>query len=91
MWIPPEVHDPVVMRVEGDNEAGLAYRLTQQWALAGINLQGVTMSVLGNKFVGLAAFDSVEYCIEGNEIAVDVRDDSNWHRNTPIHIFLGLP
>ena len=47
------------MRVEGDNEAGLAYRLTQKWALAGINLQGLTMSVLGSKFVGFAAFDSV--------------------------------
>ena len=44
-----ETHDPVVVRVEGDNEAGLAYRLTQQWALAGINLQGLTMSVLGKK------------------------------------------
>src|SRR5262245_55900041 len=29
-----EAHDPVVMRVAGDNEAGLAHRLTQQWALA---------------------------------------------------------
>ena len=47
------------MRVEGDNEAGLAYRLTQQWALAGINLQGLSMAVLERKFIGFAAFDSV--------------------------------
>jgi hypothetical protein len=53
-----ETHDPVVLRVEGDNEAGLAHRLTQQWALAGINMQGLTMSVLGTKFVGYAAFDT---------------------------------
>src|SRR5438105_7687206 len=39
-----ETHDPVVLRAEGDNAAGLAHRLTQQWALAGINLQGLTMS-----------------------------------------------
>ena len=45
---------------EGDNQAGLGFRLTQQWALAGISLQGLTMSVLGNKFVGFAAFDTVE-------------------------------
>src|SRR5208283_760519 len=50
---------PVQLRVEGDNEAGLAHRLTQQWALANINLYGLTMSVIGNKFVGYAAFDSV--------------------------------
>jgi hypothetical protein len=53
-----EVHDPVVLRVEGDNEAGLAHRLTQQWALAGISMQGLTMSVIGDKFVGYAAFDT---------------------------------
>lgn len=54
-----ETTDPIVLRVEGDNEAGLAHRLTQQWALANINLQGLTMCVLGEKFVGYAAFDSV--------------------------------
>src|SRR5207245_2165948 len=31
-----ETHSTVVLRVEGDNEAGLGYRLTQQWATAGI-------------------------------------------------------
>jgi hypothetical protein len=53
-----ETHDPVVLRVEGDNEAGLAHRLTQQWALAGISMQGLTMTVMGNRFVGYAAFDT---------------------------------
>src|SRR5438105_7626652 len=52
-----ESQDQVVLRVEGDNQAGLAHRLTQQWALAGINLQGLTMSVFGNKFVAYASFD----------------------------------
>src|SRR5262245_29718558 len=54
-----ETHDPVVLRVEGDNQAGLAHRLTQQWALAGISLQELTMAVVGGKFVGYAAFDTV--------------------------------
>jgi hypothetical protein len=54
-----ETPDPVVLRVEGDNEAGLAHQLTQQWALAGISMQGLTMSVIGNGFVGYAAFDTV--------------------------------
>src|SRR5262249_6044518 len=35
-----ETHETVVLRVEGDNQAGLAFRLTQQWSLAGISLQG---------------------------------------------------
>jgi hypothetical protein len=54
-----ETNDPVVLRVEGDNEAGLAHRLTQQWALAGISLHSLSMAVLGKRFVGYAAFDTV--------------------------------
>jgi hypothetical protein len=53
-----EVHDPVVLRLEGDNMAGLAHKVTQQWALAGISFQGLTMAVLGDRFVGYAAFDT---------------------------------
>jgi hypothetical protein len=69
-----EAHDPIVLRVEGDNEAGLAHRLTQEWALAGISLQGLTMSVLGNKFVGYAAFDSIN---DSNRAAAILSDLSS--------------
>jgi hypothetical protein len=54
-----ETYSPVVLRVEGDNEAGLGHRVTQEWALAGLSLHGLMMSVLGNKFVGYASFDTV--------------------------------
>jgi hypothetical protein len=54
-----ETDSPVVLRVEGDNQAGLAHRLTQQWALAGLSLQALMMSVLSSKFVGYASFDTV--------------------------------
>lgn len=67
-----EVHDPVVLRVEGDNQAGLAHRLTQQWAMAGINLQGLSMSVLGGKFVGYASFDSVHDANRAAQILADI-------------------
>jgi len=67
-----EAHDPVVMRVEGDNEAGLAYRLTQQWALAGINLQGLSMAVVERKFIGFAAFDSVTDANRAAQILADL-------------------
>jgi hypothetical protein len=55
-----EVDNPVVLRVEGDNAQGLGHRLTQQWAEAGLSLEGLTMSVLGAKFVGYASFDTVQ-------------------------------
>jgi hypothetical protein len=54
-----ETNDPVVLRVEGDNAAGLAHRVTQQWAMAGLSLQGLMMSVFGGRFVGYVAFDTV--------------------------------
>jgi len=67
-----ETHNPLVLRVEGDNQAGLAHRLTQQWALEGINLQGLTMSVLGGKFVGYAAFDTVADANRAAQILADL-------------------
>jgi hypothetical protein len=54
-----EVSAPIVMRVEGDDKAGLGGRLTQAWELAGINLHGLVMSVIAGKFVGYATFDTV--------------------------------
>ena len=53
------VTEPIVMRVEGDDKAGLGGRLTQAWEMAGINLHGLVMSVIGGKFVGYVTFDSV--------------------------------
>ncbi|MBA4191009.1 MAG: amino acid-binding ACT [Planctomycetaceae bacterium] len=54
-----EVAEPIVMRVEGDDKSGLGGRLTQAWEIAGINLHGLVMSVIGGRFVGYATFDTV--------------------------------
>ena len=54
-----ETNTPVVLRVEGDNSAGLAHRLTQKWATEGLSLHGLMMSVLADKFVGYVSFDNV--------------------------------
>jgi hypothetical protein len=67
-----ETHEPIVLRVEGDNEAGLAHRLTQQWAMAGISMEGLTMAVLGGKFVGFAAFDSIGDANRAAQILADL-------------------
>jgi hypothetical protein len=67
-----ETDDPHVRRIEGDNEAGLAHRLTQQWAIAGISFRGLTMTVLGPKFVGYAAFDTVDDANRAAQILADL-------------------
>jgi len=71
-----ETSNPVVLRVEGDNQAGLGHRLTQQWALAGLSMQGLSMCVLGNKFVGYASFDTVE---DANRAAAILGDLGSEH------------
>ena len=67
-----ETEHPVVYRIEGDNETGLAHRLTQQWAIAGISFQSLTMAVLEDKFVGYAAFDSVADANRAAQILADL-------------------
>ena len=67
-----ETQDPIVLRVEGDNQAGLAHRLTKQWAIGGINVQGLTMTVLAGKFVGYASFDTVADANKAAQILADM-------------------
>jgi hypothetical protein len=67
-----ETFSPVVHRLEGDNQAGLAHRVTQQWSVAGINLQGLTLAVLGDRFVGYVAFDTVDDANRAAQILADV-------------------
>lgn len=67
-----ETDQPVVRRIQGDNEAGLAHRLTQHWELAGINLQGLTLCVMGNQFVGYASFDTVHDANRAAQILADL-------------------
>jgi hypothetical protein len=67
-----ETDDPVVRRIEGDNQAGLAHRLTQQWAIAGISFGSLTMAVMGDKFIGYAAFDTVGDANRAAQILADL-------------------
>jgi len=48
------------LRVEGANKAGDCYRLSRILADAGINLRGVSASVVGRKYVLILAFDSAD-------------------------------
>ena len=71
-----EAQQPVVLRVEGDDAAGLGHRLTQQWALAGLSMNGLTMAVLGSRFVGYAAFDTIEDANRAAAILGDLGTES---------------
>ena len=55
-----EVFNPIVMHIQGDNTAGLAFRLKMEWAKSGLNLHGSILCAIGGKFVGFVTFDNVE-------------------------------
>jgi hypothetical protein len=48
------------VRVEGPNEPGIAAKLAQKVAGAGINLRGVSAAVIGTRFVVHFGFDTAE-------------------------------
>lgn len=50
----------VTLKVEGPNRPGLAARLVNTLAEAGINLRGVSGATMGRKFVIYFGFDSAE-------------------------------
>jgi hypothetical protein len=61
----PSLHS---VRIEGDNEAGIAARLTQRLADAEINLRGLSAAVIGERFVAHLAFDSHDDALKAMRI-----------------------
>ncbi len=46
------------VRVEGDNEAGVAAQVTSTLAAAGLNLRGLSAAVIGERFIIYLGLDS---------------------------------
>lgn len=52
--------DISMLCVEGENRPGIGYELMSQLAIAGINLRGLSVSTLGDRFAAYLAFDNSE-------------------------------
>lgn len=52
--------DTAMLCVEGDNQPGIAYDLMSQLAIAGLNLRGLSISSVGQKFAAYLAFENVD-------------------------------
>jgi hypothetical protein len=50
--------DIAMLCVEGDNRPGIGYELMSHLAVAAINLRGMSISAIGNRFVAYLAFDN---------------------------------
>lgn len=48
------------VRVEGENERGVAAELTGKLAAAGVNLRGLSAAVLGHRFIMYLGLDTVD-------------------------------
>ena|SRR5258706_10727427 len=60
--------DVVGVRVEGSNEPGLSYKLTQALGSAGLNLRALLGNAIGKEGVVVIAFDNAADATKGYEI-----------------------
>lgn len=60
--------DVAMICVEGDNRAGLGYQLMSQLAVAGINLRGLSVSAVAERFAAYLAFDSADTATQAIQV-----------------------
>jgi len=60
------------VRVEGDNQAGIAAQLTDQLGQAGISLRGLSAAVIGARFIIYLALDTAD---DANKAMQVLRED----------------
>lgn len=52
--------DIAMLCVEGENHAGMGYELMSRLAVAGINLRGLSVSIVNHRFAAYLAFDNAD-------------------------------
>jgi hypothetical protein len=52
--------DVAMLHVDGVNRVGIGYDLMSRLAVAGINLRGLSISSLGDRFIAYLAFDNAD-------------------------------
>jgi hypothetical protein len=50
--------DVAMLCVEGDNKPGLGFEIMSRLAVAGLNLRGLSISTMGDRFAAYLAFDN---------------------------------
>ncbi len=60
--------DVVGVRVEGTNQPGLGYKLTQALGAAGLNVRAILANVIGTQCVAVIAFDNPADADKGYQV-----------------------
>lgn len=58
--------------VEGENRAGIGYHLMSSLAVAGLNLRGLSISSLGDRFAAYLAFDNLDVAKQAQQVLADL-------------------
>jgi hypothetical protein len=64
--------DIVMLCVEGDNRKGLGYEIMSRLAIAGVNLRGLSISAVGNRFAAYLAFDNPDVVTQAIQVLAGV-------------------
>lgn len=70
--------DMPALKIEGNDSPGAGGKILKAIADAGVSLQEISTTVLGNRFVCYAGFDSIAD-LEKAEMAVKGLNASHWH------------
>ncbi len=62
----------VMLCVEGDNRPGVGSQMMGWLAVAGINLRGLSISAVGDRFAAYLAFDSQESATLAQQVLADL-------------------
>ena len=60
--------DVTMLCVEGDDRPGMGYEIMSRLAVAGINLRGLSLSCVSNRFAAYLAFDNVDTATQATQI-----------------------
>jgi hypothetical protein len=60
--------DVTMLCVEGDDRPGMGYDIMSRLAVAGINLRGLSLSCVSNRFDAYLAFDNADIATQATQI-----------------------
>lgn len=64
--------DVAMLVVEGTNRAGIGFELMSRLAVAGINLRGLSVSSLGDRFAAYLAFDNADVATQAIRVLAEM-------------------
>jgi hypothetical protein len=60
--------DIAMLCVEGSNRAGIGYALMSRLAIAGLDLRGLSISAVGDRFAAYLAFDNADVATQAVQV-----------------------